>query len=73
MGRGAYRDTRFTVKQMRELRFAALLHDFGKVTVHEDVLTKAKKLPPVLWERVNLRFDGQFTKFENLARSAQFA
>jgi len=56
-GSGAYRDTRFTGKQMRELRFAALLHDFGKVTVHEDVLMKAKKLPPVLWERVNTRFE----------------
>ena len=56
-GRGAYRDTRFTRRQMRELRFAALLHDFGKVTVHEDVLMKAKKLPPVLWERVSVRFE----------------
>jgi HD-GYP domain-containing protein (c-di-GMP phosphodiesterase class II) len=56
-GRGPYRDTRFTKSQMRELRFAALLHDFGKVTVHEDVLMKAKKLPPVLWERVNTRFE----------------
>ena len=56
-GRGRYRDTRFTSKQMRELRFAALLHDFGKVTVHEDVLMKAKKLPPVLWERVLTRFE----------------
>jgi hypothetical protein len=25
--------------------------------VHEEVLLKAKKLPPVLWERVNARFD----------------
>jgi hypothetical protein len=41
---------------MRELRFAALLHDIGKVAVREDVLTKAKKLPPVLWERVVGRF-----------------
>jgi HD-GYP domain-containing protein (c-di-GMP phosphodiesterase class II) len=56
-GRGAYRDTRFTGRQMRELRFAALLHDFGKVSVHEDVLMKAKKLPPVLWERVSGRFE----------------
>jgi HD-GYP domain-containing protein (c-di-GMP phosphodiesterase class II) len=55
-GRGAYRSTRFTGKQLRELRFAALLHDFGKVTVNEDVLMKAKKLPPVLWERVHTRF-----------------
>ena len=42
---------------MRELRYAALLHDFGKLTVQEDVLVKAKKLPPLLWERVNGRFD----------------
>jgi HD-GYP domain-containing protein (c-di-GMP phosphodiesterase class II) len=56
-GRGKYRDVRFTPAQMRELRFAALLHDFGKITVDEDVLVKAKKLPPVLWERVKGRFE----------------
>jgi HD-GYP domain-containing protein (c-di-GMP phosphodiesterase class II) len=42
---------------MKELRYAALLHDFGKVGVREEVLVKAKKLPPYLWERVNARFD----------------
>jgi hypothetical protein len=42
---------------MRELYFAALLHDFGKIAVREDVLMKAKKLPPALWERVDARFD----------------
>jgi hypothetical protein len=47
----------FTRKQLRELRFAALLHDFGKVAVREDVLIKAKKLPPLLWERIDARFD----------------
>ena len=45
---GPYRDVRFTSAQMRELRFAALVHDFGKVAVREDVLLKAKKLPPAL-------------------------
>jgi len=54
--RGAYHDLRFTQEQMRALQFAALLHDFGKVGVREDVLTKAKKLPPVLWERIEGRF-----------------
>ena len=54
---GVYRDVHFTRKQMRELRFAALLHDFGKVAVRDDVLLKAKKLPPALWERVMGRFD----------------
>jgi len=56
-GRGPYRDLRFNPMQMRQLRFAALLHDIGKVAIREDVLVKAKKLPPVLWERIDARFD----------------
>ncbi|MFL5542045.1 MAG: HD domain-containing phosphohydrolase [Longimicrobiaceae bacterium] len=52
-----YRDVRFTAEQMRELRYASLLHDFGKVGVREEVLVKAKKLPPLLQERVLARFD----------------
>jgi HD-GYP domain-containing protein (c-di-GMP phosphodiesterase class II) len=45
-GSGAYRDTKFTREQMRELRYAGLLHDFGKVGVREQVLVKQKKLYP---------------------------
>ena len=55
-GRGPYQHVRFTEEQMRELHFAALLHDIGKVAVREDVLVKAKKLPPLLWERIDARF-----------------
>jgi HD-GYP domain-containing protein (c-di-GMP phosphodiesterase class II) len=55
-GRGRYAGMRFTGEQMRELRYASLLHDFGKVGVREDVLIKAKKLPPPLMERVEARF-----------------
>jgi len=55
--RAPFRHVRFTPEQMRELRFAALLHDFGKVAVREEVLMKANKLPPVLWERIDARFD----------------
>ncbi len=54
---GRWADTRLTRDQMRELRYAALLHDFGKVGVREEVLVKAKKLPPHLWERVQARLD----------------
>jgi HD-GYP domain-containing protein (c-di-GMP phosphodiesterase class II) len=57
VGHGPYNEVRFTHDQMRELYFAALLHDIGKVAVREDVLTKAKKLPPLLWERIDARFD----------------
>jgi HD-GYP domain-containing protein (c-di-GMP phosphodiesterase class II)/pSer/pThr/pTyr-binding forkhead associated (FHA) protein len=34
----------FSREQMQELRYAALLHDFGKVGVREHVLIKARKL-----------------------------
>ncbi|MFO7894524.1 MAG: HD domain-containing phosphohydrolase [Longimicrobiales bacterium] len=54
---GRWAGTRMSREQMKELRYAALLHDFGKVGVREQVLVKAKKLPPHLWERVDARFD----------------
>ena len=54
---GAFRDTRITREQMRELRYAGLLHDFGKVGVREDVLVKSTKLPPVLLENGREGFD----------------
>jgi HD-GYP domain-containing protein (c-di-GMP phosphodiesterase class II) len=43
---GVFREIRFSADEMRELRYASLLHDFGKVGVREEVLVKAKKLPP---------------------------
>ena len=54
---GPFASVRFTREQMKELRYAGLLHDFGKVGVREEVLVKAKKLPPVILERVEARFD----------------
>jgi HD-GYP domain-containing protein (c-di-GMP phosphodiesterase class II) len=41
---GPYRGVNFTREQIREIRYAGLLHDFGKVGVREQVLVKAKKL-----------------------------
>jgi HD-GYP domain-containing protein (c-di-GMP phosphodiesterase class II) len=38
------RNIRFTDKEVRELRYAALLHDFGKVGVRESVRVEEKKL-----------------------------
>src|SRR5712671_5638866 len=45
-GDGPYRDITFSREQLKEIRYAALLHDFGKVGVREQVLIKAKKLYP---------------------------
>jgi len=55
--KGPYGDLRFSREQMKELRYAALLHDFGKVGVHEEVLVKAKKLYPLQFSRLLDRFD----------------
>jgi HD-GYP domain-containing protein (c-di-GMP phosphodiesterase class II) len=45
-GDGTYAAVRFSPEQVRELRYASLLHDFGKVGVREQVLVKANKLYP---------------------------
>jgi HD-GYP domain-containing protein (c-di-GMP phosphodiesterase class II) len=57
---GTFADLHFTRNQMKEIRYAALLHDFGKVGVREEVLVKAKKLYPSQIELVKQRF--QFVK-----------
>jgi HD-GYP domain-containing protein (c-di-GMP phosphodiesterase class II) len=54
---GPYAEVRFSDEQMKELRYAALLHDFGKVGVREEILVKAKKLYPLQFSRVLDRFD----------------
>ena len=41
---GPLADLRFTRDQVEEVRYAALLHDFGKVAVQEKYLRKGKKL-----------------------------
>lgn len=54
---GCYAELHFTREQMKEIRYAALLHDFGKVGVREEVLVKAKKLYPLQLEILRQRFD----------------
>src|SRR3990172_6363004 len=41
---GPFASITFSPEDMRELRYASLLHDFGKVGVREPVLVKANKL-----------------------------
>ncbi len=41
---GPFRELRFSRDQLQEIRYASLLHDFGKVGVREKVLIKGKKL-----------------------------
>lgn len=62
---GQYRDIRFTSDQIREIRYASLLHDFGKVGVREQVLVKEKKLYPLQLESIRGRFDFAMKSLEN--------
>ena len=45
-GDGSYKNVKFSREELKEIRYAGLLHDFGKVGVREQVLVKAKKLYP---------------------------
>ncbi|HEX8851698.1 MAG TPA: HD domain-containing phosphohydrolase [Gemmatimonadaceae bacterium] len=55
-GSGKYSGLRFSREQLRELRYAGLLHDFGKVGVREEVLVKEKKLYPADLSLIEHRF-----------------
>jgi HD-GYP domain-containing protein (c-di-GMP phosphodiesterase class II) len=54
---GKYKDVRLTEDQFKTLRYACLLHDFGKVGVREHILIKAKKLVPGQLEVIQARFE----------------
>jgi len=54
---GPYKDAFFGKEDIRELEYASLLHDFGKIGVRERVLVKAKKLFDERLELIRTRFD----------------
>lgn len=53
---GPLRDVKFTPERLQELRYAALLHDFGKLSVPEYIFAKSKKLPDGRLETIRMRF-----------------
>jgi HD-GYP domain-containing protein (c-di-GMP phosphodiesterase class II) len=53
---GPFAERFFTDAEMKQLRYAGLLHDFGKVGVSEATLVKRNKLPPVMETQVEARF-----------------
>ncbi len=56
VGCGPLAGLHFDVDQLREMRYASLLHDFGKVTVPEYIFGKSKKLPDGRIDAIRLRF-----------------
>jgi len=64
---------RLLPEDLRQLRYAALLHDFGKVGVREHVLVKADKLFPHELALVRARFDNARLSLENQALRARLS
>jgi len=56
-GPGSYAGYRAGADELKQIEYAALLHDFGKVGVREHVLVKAKKLYDHERELLLARFD----------------
>jgi HD-GYP domain-containing protein (c-di-GMP phosphodiesterase class II) len=54
---GPFQAVRFNADDLKEIEYAGLLHDFGKVGVREQVLVKAKKLYEPERDLVLARFD----------------
>jgi len=54
---GPYREASWSVDDLKELEYASLLHDFGKIGVREQVLVKAKKLYASELENIRGRFE----------------
>ena len=61
---GRWKGSSLNAQERQELRYAALLHDFGKVGVRENVLVKANKLEPLELENLRGRFETIFVQEE---------
>ncbi|WP_338669547.1 HD-GYP domain-containing protein [Pseudodesulfovibrio methanolicus] len=63
---GGYRGRVFSDDELREIYYAGILHDVGKIGIKEDVLTKRTRLPERRMDVVRARFQllGQFDGFD---------
>ncbi|MFW6093095.1 MAG: HD domain-containing phosphohydrolase [Pseudomonadota bacterium] len=58
-GLSRFRGLELSQEHIREVRYAALLHDFGKIGVRENILLKANKLTDERLELIRYRFELQ--------------
>src|SRR6185369_17135087 len=56
VGEGPLRDVHFSRGDLKQIEYAGVLHDFGKVGVRENVLVKAKKLYEEDRRAIEMRF-----------------
>jgi HD-GYP domain-containing protein (c-di-GMP phosphodiesterase class II) len=70
---GRWKGAQLTSAERQELRYASLLHDFGKVGVRENVLVKANKLEPFELEALRGRFETMLVQEELKAEREKVA
>jgi HD-GYP domain-containing protein (c-di-GMP phosphodiesterase class II) len=68
-----FRDLAVTPEHLTEVRYAALLHDFGKVGVRESVLVKANKLSDERLEVIRYRFELHKERLRRIALEREMA
>jgi HD-GYP domain-containing protein (c-di-GMP phosphodiesterase class II) len=70
---GPLADVRFTDNQLKELEYAALLHDFGKVYIDLAIFMKSKKLFPRDLDNLLLKMDYlyRFVELRSLEKRLQ--
>lgn len=61
----------FNARQLRELRYAALLHDFGKIGVRENVLVKSHKLTTEDFQAIQARISVETERLKRRALAQQ--
>jgi HD-GYP domain-containing protein (c-di-GMP phosphodiesterase class II) len=54
---GSYAEAKFTEEELREIKYAGLLHDIGKIGVREEILKKQYKLSAGLFSTILTRFE----------------
>lgn len=59
---GIYKDLYFDKKRLKQFKFAALLHDIGKIGVPEALLNKENRLDPGAMEALKTRFEREKTR-----------
>ena len=70
-GVARFRGTQFNERQLRELRYAALLHDFGKIGVRENVLVKSHKLTTEDYQAIRARISVEMERLKRRALAQQ--
>lgn len=70
-GVARFREAQFNERQMRELHYAALLHDFGKIGVRENVLVKSHKLTSEDYQAIHARISVETERLKRRALAQQ--